>query len=90
MATVEYDLKEVLAKLESRLEKLEGVIESKFEKMESKFEKLENNLNAKIEKIEKDIEKIGDGSQKQVWAVISIIALAVIGGLIRSFWGVKI
>ena len=53
---VEYDLKEILTKLDSRFETLETKLESRFEKLESRFETLETKLESRFEKIETKLE----------------------------------
>ena len=55
---VEYDLKEILIKLDSRFETLETKLESRFEKIDSKFEALEAKLESRFEKIDSKFEAL--------------------------------
>jgi hypothetical protein len=55
---VEYDLKEILTKLDNRFETLETKLESRFEKLDSRFETLETKLESRFEKLDSRFEKL--------------------------------
>lgn len=75
MPTVETDLKEILTKIDHRLEKIDdrlGRLETGQVRVEEKLE----SLNTRVGQLE--------GSQsKQVWTLIGIIGTTVIGVVIR-------
>lgn len=78
MTTVEYDLKELFAKFESR-----------FDKLENKLDVVHNDLNevkvklAKLEKIEQDVTELKTTQKNQLWAIISLFGISVIATVIR-------
>ena len=75
MPTIETDLKDILAKIDNHLEKIDDRL-SRLETGQVRVEEKLNSLNSRVENLE--------GSQsKQVWTLIGIIGTTVIGVVIR-------
>ena len=75
MPTIETDLKDILAKIDNNLEKIDDRL-SRLETGQVRVEEKLNSLNSRVENLE--------GSQsKQVWTLIGIIGTTVIGVVIR-------
>jgi predicted nuclease with TOPRIM domain len=75
MPTIETDLKDILAKIDTHLEKIDDRL-SRLETGQARVEEKLDSLGNRVEKLE--------GSQsKQVWTLIGIIGTTVIGVVIR-------
>ena len=101
MATVEYDLKEILAKLDSRLDKFEANIEARFDKLEAKIEMAQKDItdlktsytsiDSRIQKIEQDVTELKTTQKNQLWTIIGILGTAVLATVFRFvFEGIKV
>ena len=55
---VEYDLKEILTKLDSRFDKLDSRFETLETKLESRLDTLETKLESRFEKLETKLDKV--------------------------------
>ena len=71
MATIETDLKDVLAKIESRLDRIEQKLEA-LPRIEEKLEGLDNRVN-----------RLEDSQNRQIWALIVAIIGAMIAAIVR-------
>ncbi len=75
MPTIETDLKDILVKIENRLEK----IDDRLNRLETGQVRIEEKLGS----LDNRVEKLEGSQSKQVWTLISIIGTAVIGLVIR-------
>jgi chromosome segregation ATPase len=62
--TVEFDLKELLEKLDSKIDKLGSDLNTKLEKLDSKIDKLGSDLNTKIDKLSDKVDDVSDDINK--------------------------
>lgn len=62
--TVEFDLKELLEKLDSKIDKLGSNLNTKLEKLDSKIDKLGSDLNTKIDKLSDKVDDVSDDINK--------------------------
>jgi prefoldin subunit 5 len=72
VATIEMDLKDVLAKIDQRLDR-----------MEQKLEALPR-MEAEISQLKDDVRDIKRGANAQIWALIIAVIGAVIATVIKS------
>ncbi len=75
MPTIETDLKDILAKIDNHLEKIDDRL-SRLETGQVRVEEKLNSLNSRVENLE-------GSHSKQVWTLIGIICTTVIGVVIR-------
>jgi hypothetical protein len=71
MATIETDLKEVLAKIDARLDRIEQRLEA-LPRIEEKLDSVENRVS-----------RLEDSQNRQIWALIIAIIGAMIAAIVR-------
>ena len=84
-------------KFESQLDDLDKKFESKFEKMEGKLDKIEERLTnveigqakltEKVEGIDSRLKKVEGTQTSQVWALIVLVAGAILTTGFKTFFG---
>ena len=71
MATIETDLKDVLAKIDARLDRIEQKLEAL------------PRLETEIANIKEDVKELKGSQRAQIWALIGIIFTAVVSAVIK-------
>ena len=71
MPMIETDLKDILAKIDARLDRIEQRLEA-LPRIEEKLDSLENRVN-----------RLEDSQNRQIWALIVAIIGAMIAAIIR-------
>lgn len=71
MPTIETDLKDVLAKIDARLDRIEQRLES-LPRIEEKLDSVENRVS-----------RLEDSQNRQIWALIVAIIGAMIAAIVR-------
>jgi ElaB/YqjD/DUF883 family membrane-anchored ribosome-binding protein len=93
---IESDLKEILNKLDQKLDRIDNKFEQKLDQIENKFEqKLDHlqkdvtDINLRLTKVEtkldstvEDIKEIKGSQKAQIWALIGVLITAVGGFLV--------
>jgi outer membrane murein-binding lipoprotein Lpp len=62
--TVEFELKELLEKLDSKIDRLGKEVDSKIDKLDSKIDRLGSELNARIDKLDSKVDRMSDDINK--------------------------
>ncbi|MBE9242527.1 hemolysin XhlA family protein [Synechocystis salina] len=75
MATIETELKDVLSKIDSHLEKIDDRL--------GRLETGQARAEEKLDSLDKRVEKLDGSQSRQVWTLIGIIGTTVIGVVIR-------
>jgi tetrahydromethanopterin S-methyltransferase subunit G len=75
MPTIETELKDILAKIDGHLEKIDDRL--------GRLETGQARIEEKLDGLDKYVEKLDGSQSKQVWTLIGIIGAAVIGVVIK-------
>ncbi len=71
MPTIEIDLKEILVKIDSRLDRIEQKLEAL------------PRIEEKLDSVEKRVDRLEDSQNRQIWALIVTIIGAMIAAAVR-------
>ena len=75
MATIETDLKDVLAKIDARLDRME----QRLERIDQSLPRIEEKLDG----LDKRVNRLEDSQNRQIWALIIAIIGALVAAIIR-------
>lgn len=75
MPTIETELKDILAKIDNHLEKIDDRL--------SRLETGQVRVEEKLDSLDKRVEKLEGSQSKQIWTLIGIIGTTVISVVIR-------
>jgi predicted nuclease with TOPRIM domain len=75
MPTIETELKDILAKIDGHLEKIDDRL--------SRLETGQVRVEEKLDSLDKRVEKLEGSQSKQIWTLIGIIGTTVISVVIR-------
>ena len=94
---VDYPIQELFKDINIKLDKIDEKFESKFEKVEVKLDKIEERLTKvevgqaklteKVEGIDSRLKKVEGTQTSQVWALIVLVAGAILTTGFKTFFG---
>ncbi len=73
------EIRDLILQLDKKIDALDKKVDVNTARTEEKLDA----INQRLESMDKRMEKLEDGTQKQVWALISIVGVAVLGILGR-------
>ena len=84
--TIESDLKEILARFETKLDNQRAHIEQKLDNIQSSVTELKVDMatvKTKLDGLEKEVADIKGSQRAQIWTLIGVLSTAVVGTVIR-------
>lgn len=82
--TIESDLKEILARFESKLDNLQ----KDFTELKLEVTKDLTEIKTKVSNLEKDVADLKGTQKAQVWAIISLLGIAVLSPFLRALFSI--
>lgn len=94
--TVEYDLKELLTNIDSKLDKLDNKVDTSFKELKDEIKSLEigqielkgeiTNIKTTLTQVQKDVADLKGTQNKQAWVLIGVVAGAILKFTFAPNW----